>query len=297
MPSVFSHAIVGSTLVACGLPRPRATLVALGAVLAVVPDLDVVGIAFGWGLDHPLGHRGLSHSVLAAVTLAGLVHARDPRPPAGAPLAHLAGPGPGGGVARPARCADQRRARRRVPGAVRRHALALPGATDRGLADRRVVVLLAPRPRGADQRGRVAVGAVPGRAGARRGRCAGSAIHERPQLARPVADLRVLHGAIEQRTRSRRLAAADQVERGVVGRQRRLPFGRADRRLGLRLLLGPGGLVDGVAGREPRFRLRARDVGAVAAFPPPRRPRRRRATAPRCCAGGRGTTRPRSWRR
>lgn len=71
MPSVFSHAIVGSTLVACGVSRPRATLVALGAALAVVPDLDVVGLAVGWGLDHPLGHRGLSHSLLAAAVLAG----------------------------------------------------------------------------------------------------------------------------------------------------------------------------------------------------------------------------------
>lgn len=72
MPSVFSHAVVGATVVACGLPRPRAALVVLGAVLAVVPDLDVVGLAFGWGLDHPLGHRGLSHSLFVAVVLAGL---------------------------------------------------------------------------------------------------------------------------------------------------------------------------------------------------------------------------------
>ena len=72
MPSAFSHAIVGSTLVACGLPRPRARLVALGAVVAAVPDLDVLGIAVGWGLDHPLGHRGLSHSLIAAAGLATL---------------------------------------------------------------------------------------------------------------------------------------------------------------------------------------------------------------------------------
>jgi inner membrane protein len=75
VPSVFSHAIVGSTLVACALPRPRATLVVLGAVLAVVPDLDVVGLAFGWGLDDPLGHRGLSHSLIVAAALAGVAAA------------------------------------------------------------------------------------------------------------------------------------------------------------------------------------------------------------------------------
>ena len=75
MPSVFSHAVVGATVVACGLPRPRAVLVALGAVLAVVPDLDVVGLAFGWGLDHPLGHRGLSHSLSVAIGLAGIAAA------------------------------------------------------------------------------------------------------------------------------------------------------------------------------------------------------------------------------
>ena len=92
MPSVFSHAVVGSTLVACGI-RPRWGLVALGGALAVVPDLDVVGLGIGWGLDHPLGHRGLSHSLAAAAVLAtigtaavrlwtrrGAEAARDPAP-------------------------------------------------------------------------------------------------------------------------------------------------------------------------------------------------------------------------
>jgi len=66
---VFSHAVVGSTLVACGV-RPRWGLAALGGALAMLPDLDVVGLKIGWGLDHPLGHRGLSHSLAAAAVLA-----------------------------------------------------------------------------------------------------------------------------------------------------------------------------------------------------------------------------------
>ena len=81
MPSVFSHAIVGATLVACGVSRPRASLVALGAALAVVPDLDVAGLAFGWGLDHPLGHRGLSHSLFAAAVLAAVTTLAVPSRP------------------------------------------------------------------------------------------------------------------------------------------------------------------------------------------------------------------------
>ena len=71
MPSVFSHAVVGATVMACGLPRPRASLIVHVAMLAVVPDLDVVALAFGWGLDHPFGHRGLSHSLVASALFAG----------------------------------------------------------------------------------------------------------------------------------------------------------------------------------------------------------------------------------
>jgi inner membrane protein len=72
VPSAFSHAVVGSTLVACGLRAPRARLIAIGAALAMLPDLDVLGLTVGWGLDHPLGHRGLSHSLTAAAALAAL---------------------------------------------------------------------------------------------------------------------------------------------------------------------------------------------------------------------------------
>jgi inner membrane protein len=84
VPSVFSHAVVGSALVACGVRAPRARLIALGAALAVLPDLDVVGLTVGWGLDHPLGHRGLSHSLAAAVGLATFAFfvARDRAPDA-----------------------------------------------------------------------------------------------------------------------------------------------------------------------------------------------------------------------
>ena len=76
MPSVFSHAIAAAAIgsVAVG-GRSRAILWWLGAACAVVPDLDVISIAFGIPYRHMLGHRGLSHSLLFAAVLASLVTA------------------------------------------------------------------------------------------------------------------------------------------------------------------------------------------------------------------------------
>jgi len=46
----------------------------LGALCAVVPDLDVVSFLFGLPPDgHILGHHGLSHSLLFAAVLASIV--------------------------------------------------------------------------------------------------------------------------------------------------------------------------------------------------------------------------------
>lgn len=76
MPTIFSHAVAGLCLGAWFVrPDTSRTLLAAGAICAVVPDLDVVGLAVGFGLDHPVGHRGLSHSMVFAATLAGAVTA------------------------------------------------------------------------------------------------------------------------------------------------------------------------------------------------------------------------------
>lgn len=47
----------------------------LGAVLAVSPDLDVLGLRLGVPYDSPLGHRGLTHSLPFAMTVSGLLAA------------------------------------------------------------------------------------------------------------------------------------------------------------------------------------------------------------------------------
>lgn len=72
MPSVFTHAVAGLSLGACFLkPETPKLVLAVGAACAVVPDLDVSGLAIGIGLDHPLGHRGFSHSIAFAALLGG----------------------------------------------------------------------------------------------------------------------------------------------------------------------------------------------------------------------------------
>lgn len=67
MASIFGH---GAVAIALGVyqPRvwwtPRFWLFSLGC--AILPDLDVVGFVLGIPYDHPLGHRGVSHSLLFA---------------------------------------------------------------------------------------------------------------------------------------------------------------------------------------------------------------------------------------
>jgi inner membrane protein len=43
------------------------------AVVAVAPDLDVIGLWLGIPYGHPLGHRGFSHSLLFAALLAAAI--------------------------------------------------------------------------------------------------------------------------------------------------------------------------------------------------------------------------------
>lgn len=82
MPTVLTHAVAAAALSPAVAVRRRARLTLLCAACAVVPDLDVVGLSLGITYDHPLGHRGLSHSLAFAVGLAALLVAvlRPARP-------------------------------------------------------------------------------------------------------------------------------------------------------------------------------------------------------------------------
>jgi inner membrane protein len=74
MPSIFSHAIVAVTLGEF-YPARRVPVRfwVLSAICAALPDIDVIGFAFGIPYGALLGHRGLTHSLCFAAVLSLLV--------------------------------------------------------------------------------------------------------------------------------------------------------------------------------------------------------------------------------
>lgn len=74
MASPLTHAFVALSLgTAWSHPRRTWYILALGVACAEIPDLDVIGFWLGVPYGHPLGHRGLTHSLLFAGLLAGAV--------------------------------------------------------------------------------------------------------------------------------------------------------------------------------------------------------------------------------
>ena len=74
MASAISHAVAALAIGACfyrpGVPR---RIWAVGALCAVLPDLDVLGFRLGIHYEDTLGHRGFSHSLCFAALLAALL--------------------------------------------------------------------------------------------------------------------------------------------------------------------------------------------------------------------------------
>ena len=74
MPTVMSHAVAAWAL---GRAFRRAPWPArvwwVGAVCAMAPDADVVGVWVGVPFGSPLGHRGLTHSLPFAAALAAVL--------------------------------------------------------------------------------------------------------------------------------------------------------------------------------------------------------------------------------
>ena len=67
MASVFGHSIVGFTLAKIIDSRNTKLLLFAAIISTILPDLDVIGFKFGVPYEHPMGHRGFSHSILFSV--------------------------------------------------------------------------------------------------------------------------------------------------------------------------------------------------------------------------------------
>jgi inner membrane protein len=93
VPTLLGHSAV-PLAIGLGLGRPAVDrrLLAAGVVASLLPDLDVIGLRLGVSYGAVLGHRGLSHSLLAAllVGLAGAALARPLRARPGTAFLYLA---------------------------------------------------------------------------------------------------------------------------------------------------------------------------------------------------------------
>jgi inner membrane protein len=74
MPTIMSHALVPlAAAAALGGRRVPTAVAIMGAGLAMIPDVDVIGFRFGVEYADQFGHRGASHSLFAAVFFAALI--------------------------------------------------------------------------------------------------------------------------------------------------------------------------------------------------------------------------------
>jgi inner membrane protein len=76
MPTVMTHAVVGVTI---GTLMPfaahRRSFWVASALLPMLPDLDVVGLAFGIPFRSLWGHRGMTHSLATALVIGAVAAA------------------------------------------------------------------------------------------------------------------------------------------------------------------------------------------------------------------------------
>ena len=72
MPTILTHAVVPLAIaVAAGPARIPPRLAVAGAVLAMLPDADVIGFGFGVDYADTWGHRGATHAIALAVLVTG----------------------------------------------------------------------------------------------------------------------------------------------------------------------------------------------------------------------------------
>ena len=67
MASIFGHAIVGFTLTKLIDSKNLKWLMLAAIFSTILPDFDVIGFKLEIPYEHPLGHRGFTHSIFFAI--------------------------------------------------------------------------------------------------------------------------------------------------------------------------------------------------------------------------------------
>ncbi|MDB9960916.1 metal-dependent hydrolase [Oceanihabitans sp.] len=73
MASIFGHGLAAYTTTKILDSKTNKLLLLLAIGSAIIPDLDVISFKFGIDYMHPLGHRGLTHSVFFAIIWSGIL--------------------------------------------------------------------------------------------------------------------------------------------------------------------------------------------------------------------------------
>jgi inner membrane protein len=73
MASIFAHGLVAYTLANVLDKKSIRVLILLAIFSSIIPDADVIAFKFGIPYEHPMGHRGFSHSILFAVIWSGIL--------------------------------------------------------------------------------------------------------------------------------------------------------------------------------------------------------------------------------
>ena len=70
MASIFGHALLGLGLAKFMDRKSTFKVLSFAMLCTVIPDADVLAFPLGLPYEHPLGHRGFSHSILFAFLFA-----------------------------------------------------------------------------------------------------------------------------------------------------------------------------------------------------------------------------------
>ncbi|MGB5420291.1 metal-dependent hydrolase [Algibacter sp.] len=67
MASIFGHAVFGFTITKVIDNQNLKWLLVAAIISTILPDFDVLAFKFGIAYEHPLGHRGFTHSMVFAL--------------------------------------------------------------------------------------------------------------------------------------------------------------------------------------------------------------------------------------